>query len=323
MSSILDKLEGIDAALGGTAGDAKNRYEALDQIIERLQNMPSGGMTEQEVMALISSEISKIVSNAPEQFDTLKELADWIGDHEDVYDGLVSAVNAIPISAGSVMPSAMIAGATAASAMGAFAEGLSTSATGMASHAEGLSTTAYANHSHAEGNATNAQGQASHAEGYNTITNSSYTHAEGNGTHTTGEASHAEGSGSYTSAEAAHAEGYQSQATGQASHAEGHTTEAYSNNSHSEGYHTSAYGRSQHVFGEYNVAESTASKADRGTYVEIVGNGASDASRSNARTLDWAGNESLAGNLTLGKGTANETTITAQQLASLLALLNA
>jgi chitodextrinase len=38
-------------------------------------------------------------------------------------------------------------------------------------------------------------------------------------------------------------------------------------------------------------------------YVEIVGNGTATDARSNARTLDWAGNEWLAGNLTAAGGT--------------------
>ena len=66
----------------------------------------------------------------------------------------------------------------------------------------------------------------------------------------------------------------------------------------------------------------------RGEYIEIVGNGASDKSPSNARTLDWVGNEwikgsySANGSLTLGKGTADEVTITAAQLKQLLAMLS-
>lgn len=52
------------------------------------------------------------------------------------------------------------------------------------------------------------------------------------------------------------------------------------------------------------------------TYAEIVGNGEDNNNRSNARTLDWEGNETLAGSLTLGS-----TTITEAQLQALLALL--
>ena len=65
-------------------------------------------------------------------------------------------------------------------------------------------------------------------------------------------------------------------------------------------------------------------------YVEIVGNGYiyEDSTTheevrygSNARTLDWHGNETLAGSLTLGKGTADEVTLTPAQLKQLLLLL--
>lgn len=45
-------------------------------------------------------------------------------------------------------------------------------------------------------------------------------------------------------------------------------------------------------------------------FAEIVGNGVSDNERSNARRLDWDGNEELAGDLTVNKGTANEISVT-------------
>lgn len=90
--------------------------------------------------------------------------------------------------------------------------------------------------------------------------------------------------------------------------------------SHAEGNNTIANHKSQHVFGEYNIEDnSSATASNRGNYVEIVGNG-TEYTRSNARTLDWSGNEKLAGSLTLGIGTADETTITATELASLKAL---
>lgn len=64
---------------------------------------------------------------------------------------------------------------------------------------------------------------------------------------------------------------------------------------------TKATHKSQFVFGEYNEADpSVNDSTDRGDYVEIVGNGADGSSRSNARTLDWSGNEVLAGGLTTG-----------------------
>ena len=63
----------------------------------------------------------------------------------------------------------------------------------------------------------------------------------------------------------------------------------------------------QFVFGEYNIPDpSTELATSRGNYIEIVGNGSSLSSQSNARTLDWSGNEVLAGKLTVGAApTAN------------------
>lgn len=154
--------------------------------------------------------------------------------------------------------------------------------------------------------------------------NSAYgdaSHAEGLGTAANGIASHAEGKGTIADAHYSHAEGNSCIANASNSHAEGNSTVANGSNSHAEGFGTIANRSSQHVFGEYNV-EETGDAYSKGAFVEIVGNGTANVSRSNARTLDWSGNESLAGTLTLGKGTADETTITAAQLKALLATLN-
>ena len=79
--------------------------------------------------------------------------------------------------------------------------------------------------------------------------------------------------------------------------------------SHGEGWWTIANHRSQHVFGEYNVADtSSAIVSNRGNYIEIVGNGTEN-SRSNARTLDWSGTETLAGSLLLA-GTTSDIQLT-------------
>lgn len=85
----------------------------------------------------------------------------------------------------------------------------------------------------------------------------------------------------------------------------GTQTKASGNFSFAEGNETIANHLAQHVFGEYNIADaSTAAAGERGNYVEIVGNGAYNA-RSNARTLDWSGNEVLAGKLTVGVAGTN------------------
>lgn len=174
----------------------------------------------------------------------------------------------------------------------------------------------------AEGTNTTASGNASHAEGVSTVASGQSSHAEGFSTEATSQCSHAEGYMTYATNAGSHAEGFGSVADGHSSHAEGGST-ASGASSHAEGDNTYATHRAQHVFGAYNVADpSTATSDERGTYVEIVGNGPNGDERSNARTLDWNGNEALAGSLTLGKGTANEVTITAAQLRQLLALLS-
>ena len=158
--------------------------------------------------------------------------------------------------------------------------------------------------SFAEGYDTTASGNSSHAEGYSTTASGDFSHTEGSGTTASGSRSHAEGYGAIASAYYCHAEGSGTTASGMISHAEGNGT--------------TANHKSQHVFGEYNVLDdSTATANERGNYVEIVGNGISNNSRSNARTLDWSGNEVLSGTIeatgfgaTLKQAVINEITPT-------------
>ena len=194
----------------------------------------------------------------------------------------------------------------------AHAEGDITTASGLGSHAEGSETTASANYSHAEGYRATASQLQAHAEGNHTVASGNSAHAEGVETEATGLAAHAEGEGT--------------EASGYNAHAEGNTSSAAGHFSHAEGYETLASRRAHHVFGEYNIDDAAATaneRMTRGTYVEIVGNGKSPSTRSNARTLDWNGNEWLAGGLTTaGAITIGSTTITEMQLQSLLALLS-
>jgi len=188
-----------------------------------------------------------------------------------------------------------------------FASGTNTNAATHQAHAEGYGTLASHVAAHAEGNTTTASGQASHSEGDNTVASGSYSHAEGKGTTASRACAHAEGygavaseqdahaEGDYTtsSGHAAHAEGSSAIASGYASHAEGYNTTASGGSSHAQGYETVAASDNQFVFGCYNVED------DQDQYMEIAGNGSSLQAK-NARTLDWDGNEVLAGKLTIG-----------------------
>ena len=182
----------------------------------------------------------------------------------------------------------------------ATAEGINTTASGDYSHAEGYICVASNESSHAEGDGAEASGSSSHAEGSDTTASGDYSHAEGSDTTSSGTYSHAEGNTTTASSTTAHSEGSYTTASGFSSHAEGN--------------HTTANHKSQHVFGEFNVIDtSTALATDRGNYVEIVGNGTAGTARSNARTLDWSGNETLAGKLTVGAGPTNAMDVATKQ----------
>lgn len=185
-----------------------------------------------------------------------------------------------------------------ASGTASFAVGENTVASGYVSHAEGLGSSATGSHAHAEGSATSASAPSAHAEGKNTTASGENAHAEGKSTTASGANAHVEGNGARASGGASHAEGA-STASGLFSHSEGSGALASGQNSHAEGQYTRAASMNQHAIGRFNVSDSA------GTYAEIVGNGASDSARSNARTVDWDGNEELQGELYLGGCSAN------------------
>lgn len=166
----------------------------------------------------------------------------------------------------------------------------------------------------AEGYNTTASGYGSHAEGYNTTADGPYSHAEGDSTTASQAYSHAEGSATKANGAYSHAEGYNTNASGYQSHAEGSNTTASGYQSHAEGLYTIARRKSQHVFGEYNILDTSGSYGSvKGQYIEIVGNGTAENARSNARTLDWSGNEVLAGKLTIGTAPTADMDVTTKQ----------
>ena len=175
------------------------------------------------------------------------------------------------------MASVAIGVGVEASGNGSFAQGGGAKASNNSAHAEGMNTIASGNSSHAEGTNTTASGDSSHTEGNNTIASGVGSHAEGNDTTASGRYSHAEGDSSTASGYSSHAEGWSSKASGASSHA--------------EGYGSKASSQFQHVQGKYNIEDKERK------YSHIVGNGAGDAKRSNAHTLDWKGNGWYAGKL--------------------------
>lgn len=185
------------------------------------------------------------------------------------------------------------------SAHNAAAFGRKNLASGVYSLAIGRETKASGNSSLSAGYLTVAAGAYSHAEGLSGIAGEIYSHAEGEGGRAMARGSHVEGGGNHAP-----------------------SSQAFTHIGGVNNATTNETGKTVSIT-RYNEDGTVAGTADRtlGKYAEVIGNGDSDQSRSNARTLDWDGNEELAGSITLGKGTANEVTLTAAQLKALLALL--
>jgi len=211
-------------------------------------------------------------------------------------------------------------GATSASNSGSHAEGMSTLASGICSHAEGMANSASGNYSHAEGgtfgSGNSAVGTSSHVEGQGNSALKSNAHAEGQNNIAAGFRSHAEGYNTYAYHADTHTEGEFTIANGQASHVGGkyNVEDSYA--------FWLEWEPGEYVVGDKckvttiidnettvtgyvcktanNDATFDASHWTVDTYMnyaEIIGNGTANNARSNARALDWDGNEHLMGDL--------------------------
>lgn len=113
--------------------------------------------------------------------------------------------------------------------------------------------------------------------------------------------SFAAGPGATASSYSASAIGFHTVASNQYAHATGSRTTASGVASMAGGQYTIANHAAQYALGQYNVSDTSNAEADaRGTYIEIIGNGNGADARSNARVLDWAGNEYIGGDIYVG-----------------------
>ena len=236
----------------------------------------------------VNEKLTDLSTNVNRNFITRDEMDRRINKKMDLYDPVGSGSFSMNRKTGSVI------------GLYSHAEGYDTTASGDCSHTEGKQSTASGDHSHAEGYDTTASGDCSHAEGEYTTASRNNSHAEGNHSIASGQCSHAEGKQSTASNFASHAEGEYTTASGVASHTEGSSTTASGDHSHAEGLFTTAQRRSQHTQGEYNILDTKGTTSKRGEYAHIVGNGTSDANRSNAYTLDWNGVGWYQGGLQVG-----------------------
>ena len=117
----------------------------------------------------------------------------------------------------------------------------------------------------------------------------------------------AEGLNNISSGITAHTEGTGNEASGHYAHAEGYLTKATGLVAHAEGWGTIASGAAQHVQGKFN--------ADNPNAAFILGNGSSDAARSNAVEVDWNGNANFKGTVSSdGKALATQESVAFEKL---------
>ena len=266
--------------------------------------------------------IRQIVDTAVDEAITVETLAPVISDYVEEYSLPYVSINAADYSAAQKTQARTNIGAANASyeihnlvdgSANYSLRGTRTKAEdanytmGSSASALGESTKASGVAAVATGQRSNASGGASFAEGVDTT--ASYT------------AAHAEGNGTTASAGAAHAEGLRTTASASQAHAEGRDTVASGTISHAQGEGAIANHRAQMAFGQFNIADTaTGAETTRGNYVEIVGNGTDASHRSNARTLDWSGNQVLSGKLTVGSSAVNNMDVpTLAQVNNLIA----
>ena len=65
---------------------------AIPSKVSELTN-DSNYQTAEQVNSTVTTEIAKVVANAPEDFDTLKEMSDWIAGHENDVSAMNSAIS--------------------------------------------------------------------------------------------------------------------------------------------------------------------------------------------------------------------------------------
>ena len=161
--------------------------------------------------------------------------------------------------------------------------------------------TASGNYSTAMGYQTEASGLYSTAMGYQTEASGNYSTAIG--TQTTASISYSTAIGHQTTASGyvSTAMGYYTTASGIVSTAMGERTTASGDNSTAMGYKTEASDRSSLVIGEYNLLGSTvtnsATQFSTDNTAFVIGNGADSDNRSDALTVLFNGDATLAGNL--------------------------
>ena len=91
LRALWKKLDDRDKEVVKKILDNKTAIDLLNATATTDTQAPLGSV-ERTVGDKVAEEIAKIVANAPEDFDTLKEIADWISTHSDSAAAMNSAI---------------------------------------------------------------------------------------------------------------------------------------------------------------------------------------------------------------------------------------
>ena len=80
------------SAIADIIADLEKMAESIEIYIDEKVKKSGGGTTLEEVRTIIDNRINELVDGAPETFDTLKEIADYITEHEEIAEALNEAI---------------------------------------------------------------------------------------------------------------------------------------------------------------------------------------------------------------------------------------
>lgn len=88
----LNRKATTDELTSGLAGKANTSHTHSQSQIAGLESALSSRPTTTEMNTAISNAISEVIGGAPETYDTLREIADYIASHDDVVTTLNAAI---------------------------------------------------------------------------------------------------------------------------------------------------------------------------------------------------------------------------------------
>lgn len=96
----VSKLTNMPAS--SAAGQAVEHQQFVDALADKMNlnniktsiNATTGQVLDAPtIKSYVDVELSNLINSAPAEYDTLKELADWVNTHQDLYDALVTTVS--------------------------------------------------------------------------------------------------------------------------------------------------------------------------------------------------------------------------------------